>query len=68
MRSVDQELIKEVIVFDLYTGENIGVDKKSVAFRVVLAPKETLTEDKIQGVMKKIIDRVTDEFALTLRK
>ena len=41
--------------------------QKSVAFRVVLAPKETLTEDKTKG-HEKIIDRVTDEFALTLRK
>ena len=68
MLSVDQELIKEVQVFDLYTGENIGADKKSVAFRIVLAPKETMTEDKIQSVMARIIDRVSSGFALTLRK
>jgi phenylalanyl-tRNA synthetase beta chain len=51
-----EELIKEVKPFDIYTGENLGADKKSVAFRVVCqAPDRTLSDEEIKALMEKIV-------------
>lgn len=45
------ELVESVRLFDVYTGEQIGVGKKSLAFALRLrAPDRTLTDTEIAGV------------------
>ncbi|MCC2112878.1 MAG: phenylalanine--tRNA ligase subunit beta, partial [Hyphomicrobiales bacterium] len=45
-RGADRKLIAEVSVFDLFEGEAIGADKKSVAIEVMLQPTDkTLTDE-----------------------
>ena len=36
IKEIDESLIQEVITFDVYEGENIPKDKKSVAINVTL--------------------------------
>ena len=50
------EIIKSVDVFDLYEGENIDEDKKSVALKVLFEPTDkTLNDKEIDELSDKII-------------
>ena len=50
------EIIKSVNVFDLYEGENIDKDKKSVAIKVLFEPTDkTLNDKEIDELSDKII-------------
>ena len=50
------EIIKSVNVFDLYEGENIDQDKKSLAIKVLFEPTDkTLTDKEIDELSDKII-------------
>lgn len=60
VKSIDQELINEVNIFDIYQGNNIEENKKSVAFNIEIAPKaRTLTSEEIDDISKKVIDAVS---------
>ena len=64
----DKQLIKEVNIFDIFSGKNIAEDKKSVALRVRIQPIEkTLTSEEIDMISKKIIDAVEKFYGATLR-
>ncbi len=68
IRLTDRELIKDVTIFDIYTGKGVEDGKKSVAVEVTLQPKEkTLTDSEIEGLSKKIIDAVVQKAGATLR-
>jgi phenylalanyl-tRNA synthetase beta chain len=49
-------LLETIKLFDVYKGEQIDADKKSVAFSIVLRSNDsTLTDDHTSGVMKKVM-------------
>ena len=64
----DKKLIKDVDVFDLYEGEHIDKDKKSVAVRITLQSDETLTDEIINAKMKKILSTLAYMYKIELRK
>lgn len=65
---VDKQLIKEVSIFDIFSGNNIAADKKSVALRVKIEPQEkTLTSEEIEAIAKKIIEAVNKNHNASLR-
>ncbi len=67
-RGADKELITEVTVFDIYQGDRIGADRKSIAIAVRLKPRErTLTDADIEALSGKIVDRVGQATGGTLR-
>ncbi len=56
VKAVDKKLIKYVDIFDVYEGENVGIDKKSIALRVTLqAVEKTFSESDISELSNKII-------------
>ena len=68
VKKIDKELIKTVKIFDVYQGENIGDGKKSIAFNVILEPKDkTLSDKDIDQISKKIISTVQESTGATLR-
>ena len=68
VKKIDNELIKNVKIFDVYQGDNIESGKKSVAFSVTLEPKDrTLNEKDIEHISKKIISTVQEITGATLR-
>ena len=68
VKKIDKKLIKEVKIFDVYQGDNIGLGKKSIAFNVTLEPKDkTLSDNDIEEVSKKIILIVQETTGATLR-
>ena len=55
IKKTDQ-LIKSVNVFDLYEGEKINLDKKSIAIKVLFEPTDkTLNDKEIDELSDKII-------------
>ena len=64
----DKKMIKNVKVFDLYEGENIESNKKSVAVRIVLEGEETLTDEIINAKIKKILSTLAYMYKIELRK
>ena len=68
IREVDENLIQNVSTFDVYEGENIPKDKKSVALNVTLqASDKTLTENDLDKISKKIIQIVSEKTGATIR-
>jgi len=68
VKKINKDLIKEVKIFDIYQGDNIAPGKKSIAFNVMLEPKDkTLSEKDIDEVSKKIILIVQETTGATLR-
>ena len=68
VKKIDQKLIKDVKIFDVYQGDNIAKGKKSIAFNVTLEPKDkTLSDSDIEQVSKKIISTVQETTGATLR-
>jgi len=64
----DKGLIVGASVFDVFEGESLGANKKSVAINVTLQPTEkTLTDEEIEAVSKKVIDKVTSKTGGELR-
>ena len=68
IREVDENLIQNVSTFDIYEGENIPNNKKSVAINVTLqAIDKTLTENDLDEISRRIIDTVSKKTGATIR-
>ncbi|MBX7150496.1 phenylalanine--tRNA ligase subunit beta [bacterium] len=56
-------------VFDVYTGNQIPNDKKSLAFSLIFQSHErTLTEEEVDTVIKRILQRTEKQFQASLRQ
>ena len=68
IKKVDENIIKKVIIFDVYEGENIPKEKKSVAVNVVLQSLDkTLSEKDLDQVSQKIIETVKEKTGAIIR-
>jgi len=68
IKEVDEKIIQQVTTFDIYEGENIQKDKKSVAINVTLqALDKTLTENELDQISKNIIKVVSEKTGATIR-
>ncbi len=68
IKGIDKSLIQNVTTFDVYEGENIPKDKKSVAINVTIqADNKTLSEKDLDQISKKIIEVVKDKTGATIR-
>ena len=65
----DKNIFKGAKLFDIYRGENIGADKKSMAYRIILQDDtKTLTDGEIEAEVNKIKDGLVKNISgLTLR-
>ncbi len=65
---VDKDLIKSIKVFDVYEGENIEKDKKSIALNVTIqSSQKSLTDDDLNRLNKLIISSVENKTGAKLR-
>ena len=68
IRKAGGKLLKHLEVFDVYTGENVAADEKSIAYTLIFNnPEKTLEEEEITNLFNKIIEKVTSECNVTLR-
>jgi phenylalanyl-tRNA synthetase beta chain len=64
----DKNLIREVKIFDVYQGENIPEDKKSIAINVSIQSNEkTLKEEDLDLLNKSIIEIVEKKTGAKIR-
>jgi phenylalanyl-tRNA synthetase beta chain len=60
--------LKSVHVFDVYEGENIGENKKSIAFRLsFLDSNKTLTINDVEPIVKKVVQQLDRTYDAKLR-
>ena len=68
IRKAGGKMLKAIEVFDVYTGENVAEDEKSIAYTLTFNnPEKTLSDEEVTEVFNKIIDKVTKECNVTLR-
>ena len=66
--NVDKLLVKNVKIFDVYEGENIPSDKKSIALKVTIQSDfKTLNEKDLNEISQKIISNVEEKAGAKLR-
>jgi phenylalanyl-tRNA synthetase beta chain len=64
----ERKLLKDVSLFDVYEGKNLGEGKKSYALSFILQDEtNTLTDKQIDKIMNNIIRNFDQNFAATLR-
>jgi phenylalanyl-tRNA synthetase beta chain len=62
-------LVRGTVLFDVYQGAGVEVGKKSVALGVTLQDAEdTLTDDRVDEVMARIVERLAADFGAKLRE
>lgn len=58
-KGADKALIDDVRLFDVFDGESLGENRKSIAITVTLQPTEkTLTDEEIEAVSQKVVGAV----------
>lgn len=68
IREEGKNLIEGVTLFDIYQGEQVAPGHKSLAYSVVYRSNEkTLTDEEINPIQEKIVKRLTEELAASLR-
>lgn len=67
-RKTEQQLLKEINVFDVYEGDKIAAGKKSYAISFILQNTDkTLTDQEIDATMTKLQKQFEKELGATLR-
>jgi phenylalanyl-tRNA synthetase beta chain len=68
IKKIDDSIVKKVIIFDVFEGQNIPRGKKSIAINVVLqSQNKTLTESDLDQISQKIINTVKEKTGATIR-
>ena len=68
IKKVDLDIIKNVITFDIFEGQNIPEGKKSVAINVTIqATDKTLNENDLDQISQKIIETVKEKTGAIIR-
>jgi len=61
-------LVRSVVLFDVYQGEQVGAGQKSLAYRLTYqADDRTLTDREVAKLRAKIVRRLERELSATLR-
>ena len=66
-KGVDNKIFKGCEVFDIYEGEKVASDEKSVAIKLVYTSPETLTDDVINNKVNKVLKELEKQFGAVLR-
>ncbi len=68
IKKQNRELIRDVIIFDIYEGENIPSTHKSIALKVVYQDKnKTLLDEEVNLLHQKVIDELINKYKVSIR-
>lgn len=68
IRNTDDSILKEIILFDYYEGNQIPAGKKSLAYSLIYRTDDrTLTDDDVNPLHEKIIKNLKDKLGAELR-
>jgi phenylalanyl-tRNA synthetase beta chain len=61
-------IVKDISLFDVYTGKGIAAGEKSLAFRIVMQDTQrTLQEAEVDNAVQELIEYLQKTFAAQLR-
>jgi phenylalanyl-tRNA synthetase beta chain len=67
-RKAGGKLLHDVAIFDVYEGEQVPADKRSLALRLTMrSPERTLSDKDITAVRERVLAALARDFAATLR-
>ena len=59
VKKVGGRLLTDIDVFDVYVGENVGEDEKSIAYTLTFSdPTRTLSDEEVTQLFRQIIEKV----------
>ena len=68
IRKAGGKTLRDIRLFDIYTGANIPEGKKSVAFSLTLRDDEqTLTDEHAEACIRNVLDALKKEFDASIR-
>jgi len=60
--------VKDVTIFDVYSGKQVPAGKKSLAYRIAYqSPAHTLTDEEVNKVQEQILKKLSQQLGATLR-
>ncbi len=63
------ELLRDTVIFDVYQGDTVGPQRRSVALGLTLQhASRTLTDDEVNALVKGVIDLLKQRVSATLRE
>ncbi len=69
VKKTGRKYITKVEVFDVYKGENVLEDEKSIAFTMTFEDfTKTLESEEVDNEVKKILDKLTEKFNAKIRQ
>ena len=61
-------LVEGVIIFDVYSGEQVPRGKKSLAYRITFqSTTHTLTDDEVNRIQQQLLDKLSHDLGAVLR-
>lgn len=68
IKRLSGRLLTNIDVFDVYTGENVKENEKSIAFNLIFSdPNRTLNEEEVMEIFNKISVEIPNKFNAKLR-
>lgn len=68
LKHVGGRMVTNIDVFDVYTGENVGENEKSIAYSITFEDAtKTLTDEEVMKVFNKMIDEVESKLNARVR-
>jgi phenylalanyl-tRNA synthetase beta chain len=68
VKQTARKYLTNIDIFDVYTGENVGSDEKSIAFTMTFEdPTKTLATEEVDKVISQVLNRLDREIGAKLR-
>ncbi len=67
VRQINQALVEEVRLFDVFQGQPVPENRKSISLRIIYrSAEETLEDETVNQIHKEITDHLVDQFKADL--
>lgn len=68
IKSKAGKMLQSIEIFDVFEGESIGKDKKSIAFRLhFIDPNKTLNIKEVEPIINRVVKTLENQFSAKLR-
>lgn len=67
LENLKNTLLSKITVFDIYTGEKIGSEEKSIAINLEFSATQTLSDELVNQKLKMILKHLKEKFNASLR-
>lgn len=69
IRKEAKALLEDVELFDIYRNEKLGLDKKSLAFKLIFRSEEnTLTDTEVEPLLERVVKALEKKLSAQVRK